>query len=53
MPTDDPIVPSGDDPPRLDDPPPIFNTWSGFYAFVLILHAIIVALFYFMTRAYA
>ncbi|MEZ4888427.1 MAG: hypothetical protein R3E32_27110 [Chitinophagales bacterium] len=36
-----------------DDTPPVFNKWNQVYAFVLILHAFIIALFYFFTHAYA
>ncbi len=33
--------------------PPIFRTWNQMYAFVLILHAVIITLFYLFTRAYS
>ncbi len=36
-----------------DERPPVFRTWNQLYAFVLILHAIIIALFYLFTRAYS
>lgn len=36
-----------------DDAPPVFKTWNHVYAFVLILHALIITLFYFFTHAYA
>lgn len=34
-------------------PPALFRSWSQMYAFVLILHAIIIALFYIFTHAYS
>lgn len=36
-----------------DERPPVFRTWNQVYAFVLILHAVIIALFYLFTQAYA
>ncbi|MFK7979016.1 MAG: hypothetical protein AB8G86_03460 [Saprospiraceae bacterium] len=36
-----------------EDPPPIFKSWNQMYAFVLVLHIIIVTLFYLMTEAYS
>ena len=33
--------------------PPVFRTWSQVYGFVLILHAIIIALFYLFTKHYS
>lgn len=36
-----------------DETPPAFQKWNQVYAFVLILHAFIIALFYFFTHAYA
>lgn len=36
-----------------DDRPPVFRTWNQVYAFVLVLHAIIIMLFYLFTQAYA
>ena len=36
-----------------DNTPPVFKTWNQLYAFVLILHAVIIACFYFFTHAYA
>lgn len=33
--------------------PPLFKTWEQVYAFVLILHAFIIALFYFFTKIYS
>ncbi len=37
--------------PVEQDKPPIFKTWNQMYAFVLILHAIIIFLFYLFTQA--
>ena len=36
-----------------EESPPIFKTWNQLYAFVLILHAIIISLFYFFTENYS
>lgn len=36
-----------------DGPPPILKTWNRMYLFVLILHAIIITLFYWFTKAYS
>ena len=36
-----------------ETPPALFRSWSQMYAFVLILHAIIIALFYIFTHAYS
>lgn len=46
--------------PRMDpsptpeqDSPPILGTWTKMYLFVLVLHALIIFLFYLFTHAYA
>jgi hypothetical protein len=36
-----------------DPPPPMFKSWKQMYAFVLILHAIIITLFYLFTKTYS
>ncbi len=36
-----------------DDRPPFFRTWNQLYAFVLILHALIITLFYLFTKAFS
>lgn len=36
-----------------EDRPPILGAWWRIYAFVLVLHALIIALFYFFTHAYS
>lgn len=36
-----------------EDGPPIFRNWNQLYAFVLILHAILLTLFYLLTKAYS
>jgi hypothetical protein len=36
-----------------EPPPPLFKTWGQMYAFVLIMHAIIIALFYWFTVSYS
>lgn len=38
---------------RQDDKPPIFRTWNQMYAFVLLLHAVIIFLFYLFTQYYS
>ncbi len=39
--------------PEEEPPPPIFKTWGQMYAFVLIMHAIIISLFYLFTISYS
>ena len=41
------------DPSEQESGPPIFKSWNQMYAFVLILHAFIILLFYLFTHAYA
>lgn len=36
-----------------DDQPPIFRTWRQMYLFVLVLHALLIAAFYWFTRIYS
>lgn len=36
-----------------DNHPPIFRSWNQMYLFVLVLHAIIIALFYIFTETYS
>ena len=36
-----------------DSRPPIFRSWNQMYLFVLVLHAIIITLFYFFTETYS
>jgi hypothetical protein len=36
-----------------EPPPPIFQSWRQMYAFVLIMHAIIIGLFYWFTVSYS
>jgi len=38
---------------KEEDAPPVFKNWNQLYAFVLILHAIIITLFYLFTKAYS
>ncbi|MCB0704105.1 MAG: hypothetical protein KDC34_02305 [Saprospiraceae bacterium] len=40
-------------PEIKDDPPPIMGTWPRLYALVLFCHAIIIALFYLLTKMYS
>lgn len=44
-----PAVPSG----STDDQPPILGTWNRLYALVIILHALIITLFYWFTQVYS
>lgn len=39
--------------PLADDKPPIFQTWNQVYAFVLITHLVIIALFYLFKVTYS
>lgn len=36
-----------------DEQPPVLSSWNQIYAFVLILHAVIILMFYLFTHAYA
>jgi hypothetical protein len=36
-----------------DEVPPLFGSWSRIYGFVLVLHFILIVLFYFVSQAYA
>lgn len=36
-----------------EDSPPVFRTWNQLYAFVLVLHIIIIALFALFTAYYS
>ena len=44
----DPTTPDQD-----EGKPPVFKSWNQVYAFVLIMHAIIITLFYLFTQAYS
>jgi hypothetical protein len=47
-------APSQKDDPAMDDgKPPVFRTWQQMYAFVLVLHALIIFLFWLFTRTYS
>ncbi len=39
--------------PELDDAPPVLGSWRNIYLFVLGTFALLVALFWALTRAYA
>jgi len=39
--------------PTIDEQPPIFKTWNQLYAFVLIMHVIVISLFYWLTKAFS
>lgn len=49
MPTPD----ANPDEQHNEAPPAIFSSWGQMYAFVLILHAIIITLFYIFTKTYS
>ena len=36
-----------------DNNPPVFSSWSHLYAIVLILHTLIIALFYWFTQSHS
>ena len=36
-----------------EERPPIFRSWNEMYIFVLVLHAIIISLFYFITQTFS
>jgi hypothetical protein len=44
---------SGVEQADSDDRPPVLSSWNQIYAVVLILHAIIILMFYLFTHAYA
>lgn len=48
-------TPSPDLPPPDNGPDesPILGSWRNMYIFVLVLHALIILLFYLFTRAYS
>jgi hypothetical protein len=51
-----PTAPDGRTParrPELEDAPPILGSWRNIYLFVLGILALLVALFWALTRAYA
>ncbi|MBK6620018.1 MAG: hypothetical protein IPH04_06835 [Saprospirales bacterium] len=41
------------EPTEEDKKPPIFRSWGHFYVFVLVLHTLLITLFYWFTHAYA
>ena len=43
-------TPSGDD---LEQGPPVLGTWTRFYAAVLLSQALLIALFYALTRVFS
>jgi hypothetical protein len=36
-----------------DESPPIFGSWSRIYGFVLVLHLVLIVLYYIFSQAYA
>jgi len=38
---------------EIEGPPPIMSSWSRLYAFVLILHVVLIVGFYLLTVAYS
>jgi hypothetical protein len=46
-------------PDHMEEPdleealPPFFKSWNQMYAFVLIMHVVIIILFYLFTQAYS
>ncbi|MEM1359774.1 MAG: hypothetical protein AAGF89_16335 [Bacteroidota bacterium] len=36
-----------------DETPPILGSWSNIYTFVLVLHVLLIIMFYLFSRAYA
>ncbi len=37
----------------IDAPPPIMGSWKRLYLFVLILHTLLIFVFYLFTKAYS
>ncbi|WP_225411808.1 hypothetical protein [Stigmatella hybrida] len=54
-PPSNPPEPAGAPPqrPELDDAPPLLGSWRNIYLFVLGVLALLIALFWALTRAYA
>jgi len=46
----DPMV---SDPGDLDERPPIMGTWNRLYLLVLVIHALLIFLFYLFTHYYS
>lgn len=46
------MTPQNTDTPA-DEHPPVLNTWRNLYAFVLVLHLVLITLFYLFSQAYA
>jgi len=42
-----------DDPANEEGKPPVFGSWQQMYLFVLVLHALIIFLFWLFTRTYS
>ncbi len=36
-----------------EEQPPILGSWANLYTFVIVLHAIVIALFYYFTKVYS
>ena len=36
-----------------DDPPPVLGTWTNVYKFVVVFLAVLIAIFYAFTKAFA
>ncbi len=36
-----------------DETPPVLGSWRNLYAFVLVLHVLLIVLFYLFSQAYA
>lgn len=41
------------DPLPPKEPPPILGSWRNMYIFVLVLHVLLIVLFYLFSNAYA
>lgn len=49
----EPAAPASSERPELDDVPPLLGSWRNIYLLVLGSLALLVALFWALTRAYA
>jgi hypothetical protein len=49
----EPAAPASPERPELDDVPPLLGSWRNIYLLVLGSLALLVALFWALTRAYA
>ncbi len=37
----------------MEEKPPIFKDWNQLYVFVLVMHVVVITLFYILTKAFS